>query len=112
MSEQPAGSSRRKQVRPAQDPAQALAAHAPWKPVDADPEDVGALQAVHRGDAVEHQQRRAIDFILKLSWNGGALYFPTEGGRRDTDYALGRAFVGQQIATLLKQKLVKGGEQR
>jgi hypothetical protein len=71
---------------------------------------VGALQSLLRGDAQDYQQKLALNWILDMSRNGGAIYFPGEAGRRDTDFALGRAFVGEQIITLLKVKLKRGGE--
>lgn len=59
---------------------------------------------------MQHQQRMAIEFVLRISRNDGALFFPGEDGRRSTDYALGRANVGEQIVTLLKVKLNPRGE--
>lgn len=65
--------------------------------------DVGAMQALQRGDASDHQQKRALEWILREAcglqdW----AYYPSE---RDTNVALGRQFVGQQIVKLLKINL-------
>ena len=92
----------RPKVKPRRSPADALSEHAPWKPGEYDPADILALQTLARGEADAPMQRRALDFIVRMSRNDGALYFPGENGRRDTDFALGRYFVGEQIVTLLK----------
>lgn len=106
MAEQP----KRQGGRLKQDPAQALAEHFPWKPPEPPPEVIGVLKAVYAGEADAAQQRLAFDYILKLSYNGGAHYFPGEAGRRDTDFALGRAWVGQMLRTLVTVRTHKGGE--
>ncbi len=109
MSEQPSSRKPDPKLR-ARDPAEALQDHLPWKPLDVSVEDMGAIQALYRGDALDHQQRRALEFILQMCHNGGAHYFPGEGGRRDTDFALGRAFVGQQLKRIIQLKITRGGE--
>lgn len=110
MPEQPTRPTGTGKVRPKQEPISALAEHAPWMPVACGPEIVGALQSLWRGDALPHQQKMAMEWIVRMSANGGALFFPGEAGRRDTDFALGRLFVGQQIEALLKVKLQRSGE--
>lgn len=75
---------------------------AAWEPADA-----GALQALMAGEAKPHQQKRALDWIINQCC---ATYDPPfktggEDGRRETDFALGRAFAGQQIVGLLKVNL-------
>jgi hypothetical protein len=87
--------------------------NAPWKPPHYEPADVGALQALRRGDCPAHLQQRALNFILfslcglrDLSYRPGG-----EDGRRDTDFAEGRRFVGLQIGKLLEAKISKDGEQ-
>lgn len=66
-----------------------------------------------RGDCPPHLQQRAINFIMfdlcgirDLSYRPGG-----EEGRRDTDFAEGKRFVGLQIGFLLKMKVNKEGEQ-
>ena len=62
--------------------------------------DASALQALAAGKANEGQQRRALDWIMK---GACALpLWPYSESQRETDIALGRHFVGQQIAGLLK----------
>lgn len=68
------------------------------------------MRALYAGTAMEHQQRMAFDYICEMSYNGGAHYFPGESGRRDTDFALGRAFVGQILKTLVRVKIHRESE--
>lgn len=110
MSEQPTGKRAAATVRPVQEPIAALAAHAPWMPVSVDPAIVSGLQAMRRGDCPPHLQQKVLQWLMDVSRNGGALYFPGEAGRRDTDYALGRAFIGDTIITFLKLNLQRSGE--
>lgn len=80
----------------------ALEDNAPWKPPKWDDADAGALQALARGEADEGAQKRALDFIVhKLCATYDLHYRPGTEGQRDTDFALGRAFPGQQIRKLL-----------
>lgn len=70
------------------------------------PKHVSAMQALERGQASHEQQKTALDWII----NGAAAtydepYRPGEAGRRDTDFALGRAFVGRQIVKLMRLNL-------
>lgn len=96
---------------------QAVADHAPWKPVAWDEKAAGAIQAFARGEASPHQQKLAYLFIIeRLAGTYEAHYYPGPEGARDTDFALGRAFVGQQLVKLTKvhiQALTTGkrGEQ-
>lgn len=82
------------------------------EPVPATKAQINALQKLHEGIAEPHQQRAAIEWIINQA---SAAYSPSfrrggEDGRRDTDFALGRAFVGQQIIGLLKINLINYGE--
>lgn len=111
MNEQPTAAKPKRQLRTSQEPAAALEQHAPWRPFLAfSPEEHGALLALSRGQAEPHQQVMVLKLVDRMSHNAGAHYFPGEDGQRNTDFALGRAWVGQQIATLLKLKLNVGGE--
>ena len=62
--------------------------------------DVSAVQALQQGTATPDQQVRALKWIIE---QGAGVYefnyYPTD---RDTAFALGRAFVGQQLVKLLK----------
>lgn len=62
--------------------------------------DATAVQAVYAGTANDGQQKQALDWILK-----NACGLPTwayKESQRETDVALGRQFVGQQIMGILK----------
>lgn len=85
---------------------QALADHAPWKPVRFDLADAGALQALLRGDASSDMQQRALRFVIEsIAGTYEVSYRPGPEGQRDTDFAEGRRFVGLQIVKLLKLNL-------
>lgn len=86
---------------------QALAEHAPWKPPAYEDADAAALQALGRGNATPDQQKRALDWIVTRAAATYDLPYRPGGaeGARDTDFALGRMFVGQQIVKLLKVKI-------
>ena len=82
--------------------AQVIEENAPWKPCPWTPADAGALQALKRGDAQAHQQMRALDWIVRFAaGRPDRHYHPGPDGRRDTDFALGRAYVGEEIVKLL-----------
>lgn len=77
-----------------------------WGPPAWDIADGGALQALARGDADEHAQRRALKFIVEeLAGTYEVSYRPGLEGERDTAFAEGRRYVGLQIVKLLKINL-------
>lgn len=85
---------------------QVLAERAPWKPVPYEKADVAAIQALLRGEANEHQQKRALKWLIEqAAGTYDMAYRPGDEGRRDTDFALGRAFVGQQVVKLTRLNL-------
>ena len=70
--------------------------------------DVAALQAMHRGEATADQQQRAMDFIVgDISDRNGMSFRPGQDGARETAFAEGRRFVGNQIVKLVKLPLSK-----
>ena len=78
----------------------------PWKPVPYDKADCAAIQAVSRGEGTKDQQQRAIEWIIDIACDrDGMSYRPGSEGRRDTDFAEGRRFVGNQVVKLQKIKL-------
>lgn len=80
--------------------------HAPWKPVDYDLADAGAIQALHRGEASPDQQQRALKWIIeRASGTYDLSYHPGTEGQRDTDFAEGRRFVGLQLVKMVKLQL-------
>lgn len=84
---------------------QAIADHAPWKPPGAEPADTAALQALARGTATSDQQKRALDWIVLQACGTYDLAYRPGDTDRDTNIALGRQFVGQQIVKQLKLKI-------
>ena len=92
---------------------QSLDEHAPWKPTAWEPADAGAIQALVRGDAPPHLQMRAMQFIINQLCGTYDLPYRPGGpeGERDTDFALGKMWVGQQLVKLTKVKIVHEGEQ-
>lgn len=66
---------------------------------------IRAVQAVWSGTANEGQQIQAMIFIVDVLCNrAGNQYYTSQ---RDTDFALGRKFVGDHIASAVKLKLGK-----
>ena len=72
---------------------------APWEPADA-----SAIQALVRGEADSFQQQRAMKWIIEQA--SGMYEFQFYPGDRETAFALGRGFVGQQIVKLTKVNLM------
>jgi len=73
---------------------------APYIPVDYLAADAAAIQALMIGEAEPEQQKRALAFIINnIAGTYQFNYYPSE---RDTAFALGRTFVGQQIVKLTK----------
>ena len=61
--------------------------------------DVASIQALQRGDATQHQQQLALKWLIERAAGTYEFnFYPTD---RDTAFALGREFVGQQIVKLL-----------
>ncbi len=84
-------------------------ATAPWMPVAYKKADVAALQAMRRGEANADQQVRALEFILDTICDRNGMSFRPGGleGDRDSAFAEGRRFVGNQIVKLTKLPLSK-----
>lgn len=98
---------------PRKNPLQAALDHAPWLPCDYTPGEVLSIQALAAGTATAAEQKMALAWILKLTGINDQPFFPGgEDGRRSTDFALGKADVGRQIAKLVKLNLerIRGGE--
>lgn len=77
--------------------------HAPWKPTPSTIAEHMAVKALHAGTANADQQKMALAWILEKACilKDQHFYPGGEEGRRNTDMALGRAYVGKQIARLL-----------
>lgn len=72
----------------------------PHIPPEWDLADAVAIQALVDGSAEPHQQKRAMQWIVERA--AGTYEFNYYPGDRDTCFALGRAFVGQQIVKLMR----------
>lgn len=78
----------------------------PWKPPHYEIADAGAIQALMRGEAQAHQQQRALAYIIETLCGTYDMSFrPT--GDRDTCFAEGKRFVGNQLVKLSKLNLSK-----
>lgn len=80
--------------------------NAAWMPPAWEPSDAAAIQALCRGDADAGQQQRALKWIIESACATYDLAYRPESAR-DTDFSLGRQFVGQQIVKLTKLNLGK-----
>lgn len=80
------------------------AASTAWAFAPYEDADVYAIRALAAGNANEGQQRRALDWIINHAARTYDQPFRPGGaeGARDTDFAAGRMFVGQQIVKLTK----------
>jgi hypothetical protein len=75
----------------------------PWHPAPYDEAVTGALKALQSGTANAAQQQRALKWIIEpLCGTYDLSYRPGEDGERDTAFAEGKRFVGQQIVKQLK----------
>lgn len=88
-------------------------AYDPHIPPSYNSKDVRAIQALYQGNANAEQQQHALKWIVEIAASTYDLAYRPGGeeGRRATDFALGRMFVGQQIVKLAKIKLSKLIEQ-
>jgi len=81
----------------------------PWHPVPWELADAGALQALEAGTANKEQQQRALLWLVNVASGRDQMSFQPGGeeGRRDSDFAEGRRFVGSQVVKMLKLNLSK-----
>ncbi len=76
----------------------------PYVPADYDLPAACAFQALQRGEATPDQQKLALEWLIKQA--AGTYEFHYYPSDRDTAFALGRAFVGQQTVKLLTLNLM------
>lgn len=80
----------------------------PMWPVEIDVNCVAAVQALERGDATEHQQKLVLQWLVNtVCCTYDLSYRPAEDGRRDTDFAEGKRFVGLTLIKTLKINIMK-----
>lgn len=82
--------------------APAAPAHVPISPEAA---DFHAIHAMIRCDATPEQQRRFVLWFNKATGVSENSFRPGEDGRRETDFALGKKFVGDQFWSIAKTQL-------
>ncbi len=89
--------------------AEAVAGNHPWMPPAYNVADAVAIQALMTGKADANQQQRALKWIIEVcSGTYDQSYRPgAQEGERDTTFALGRQFVGQQIVKLTRLNVSK-----
>ena len=71
----------------------------PWMPAPYEVADVTAVQAIARGDADEHQQKRFYRWLLAELCRVNDLSFRPDS-QRASDFAEGKRFVGLQVMKL------------
>lgn len=76
----------------------------PWTPAKYEIHHVVAIQAVAQGTANAEQQQAVMKYIVDNLCGYYDLSFRPGGdeGRRDTDFAEGKRFVGSQLVKLMK----------
>ena len=87
----------------------ALMPGAASQPASFAPADATAIQALFAGTADEDQQKRGMKWILEQAC--ALPLWPYRESARETDIALGRHFVGQQIVGLSKVNVSKIGNE-
>jgi len=78
--------------------------HEPYLPPKYEYADAAAVQALLRGEANAIQQKRALDWIIVQAARTYDLHYHPDSSR-DTDFALGRAFVGMELVKMTKLDL-------
>ena len=75
----------------------------PYDPSPCDKADVYAIKALASGTANDMQQKRALDWILRIACGvGDTTYYPDS--ERDSAFASGKRFVGMEIVAILNLK--------
>lgn len=62
---------------------------------------IAGIHALADGNATSQQQKGVLEWIVNEASMAGAIMYQPDH-QRNTDYGLGRAFVGQQIIGILK----------
>ena len=75
--------------------------YAPWLPAKYERADVAAMQALVIGEADPGQQTRALDWIIQEACHRDDMSYQPASSR-DSDFAEGKRYVGNQIVKLTK----------
>lgn len=86
----------------------------PWMSANYDAADAAAIQALIRGDATPEQQQRGMKWIIETASGVYDQSFRPGGeeGRRNTDFAEGKRFVGNSIIKLNRLNLSSIGREK
>ncbi len=77
----------------------------PWEVKAPEAMIAAAFDALQKGHASSHQQKMAMTWlIVECCDYYGLSYRPGEDGRRDTDFAEGKRFVGSQVVKMTNIK--------
>ncbi len=77
----------------------------PWETKAPEAMIAAAFGALQNGQASSHQQKVAMNWlIIECCDYYGLSYRPGEDGRRDTDFAEGKRFVGAQVVKMANIK--------
>jgi hypothetical protein len=78
----------------------------PWQMPRIADVDIFALQAVANGDANAAQQQRAYDYVVRILCETDRMTFwpGADDGRRATDFAEGKRWVGLQLRRIEKMR--------
>lgn len=76
----------------------------PWQMPRVEDADIFAVQAIAQGIANEAQQKRAYDYVVRVLCEADRMTFWAGGedGRRATDFAEGKRWVGLQLRRIEK----------
>lgn len=78
----------------------------PWQPAEVEPGDIGAIKALLAGQANDLQQARVVRWLIRATGVEEMSFRPGgDDGRRASDFAEGKRFVGLQLFTLAKASL-------
>lgn len=72
-----------------------------WMPAPYDNADIAAIKALAEGRAEPYQQQLALEWIVYISGTYENSFRPGVDGARNTDFAAGKQFVGQQVVKLV-----------
>lgn len=80
----------------------------PFVPAPYGKPEIAAIQGLANGTASPDMQRHALRWIIEIASGYYDLSFrPGEDGRRETDFAEGKRYVGAQIVKMTKLNIAK-----
>lgn len=88
----------------------ALPQRAPQDPLPLEEPDLHAIHALVRGDATQDQQFRFVQWFNRATGVSENPFRSGPDGARETDFACGKRFVGDQFYSIAKMKPPKIGD--